>query len=119
MTASVELPALTMMSTRRGFSSAAKEFGNGFAAYEGALRTVFGQQGVGLADRLVVQRHGVSVVGEVPCEIRTHHGKTGDPDLSSAGGVRLFRRAHSGGLSFFCCGGEILTGGRLRDEQSL
>ena len=86
MTASVELPALTMMSTRRGFSSAAKEFGNGFAAYEVALRTVFGQQGVGLADRLVVQRHGVSVVGEVPRHIGAHHRGAGDADLSGAVG---------------------------------
>jgi len=73
-----------MMSTRRGFSSAAKEFGNGFAAYEVALRTVFGQQGVGLADRLVVQRHGVSVVGEVPRHVGAHHRGAGDADLSGA-----------------------------------
>ena len=92
MTASVGSPALTMISTRRGFSSAARNSGDGLAADEVALRAVLVQQRVGLGDRPVVQRHGVAVVGEVARDVRAHHGQAGDPDLCGAdGGLRIRR----------------------------
>ena len=89
------------------FLKRGKEFRDGFAAHELAFVSVFGEQRVGLGDRAVVQSHGVTVVGEVASDVGAHHGQTGDPDLSGAGRIRVFRRAHSGGLSFFCCGGGV------------
>ncbi len=48
------------------------------------------QQRVGLGDRPVVQRDGVTVVGEVARDVRTHHRQAGDADLSGAvGGFRF------------------------------
>ena len=66
-----------------------KEFRDGLAAHEVALRAVLGEQRVGLGDRPVVQRHGVAVVGEVAGDVGAHHGQAGDPDLSGAGRVRV------------------------------
>jgi len=81
------------------FLKGGKEFRDGFAADELAFGSVFFEQRVRLGDRPVVQRHGIAVVGEVAGDVGAHHGETGDPDLSGAGGVRGFRVAHSGGLS--------------------
>ena len=83
------------------FLKGGKEFRYGLAAHEVALGAVFGEQRVGLGDRPVVQRDGVAVVREVARDVGAHHGQAGDPDLSGAGRVRVCRRAHSGGLSFF------------------
>ncbi len=80
-----------------------KEFGDRLAADELAFVAVVLQQRVGLGDRPVVQRDGVAVVGEVAGEVGTHHRQAGDADLSGAVGVGVLGRAHSGGLSLFCC----------------
>jgi hypothetical protein len=85
-----------------------KEFGDRLAAHEVAFRTMLLQQRIGLGDGPVVQRHGVPVVGEVAGEVGTHHGQSGDPDLSGAGRVRVCRRAHSGSLSFFVVAQQLL-----------
>ena len=67
-----------------------EEFRDRLAAHEVALRTVLGQQRVGLGDRPVVQRHGVAVAGEVARDVRAHDGQAGDSDLRCAdSGLRI------------------------------
>ena len=81
MTASVGLPALTMMMDPPRLFQRVQELLDGLRPHEVALVAVLFEQGVGLGDRPVVQRHRVAMVGEIPGEVRPHHSQASDADL--------------------------------------
>jgi hypothetical protein len=55
-----------------------REFGHRLGAHELALGAVLVEQCVGLGDRAVVERDGVTVMREIPRDVGSHHGEAGD-----------------------------------------
>ena len=81
ITASVAGPALTMMTRRRGRSSACDELLRGLGRDEGALVAELGDHVGGAGGRSVVQGDGVAVAGEVAGQVAAHHAEPGDAYL--------------------------------------
>lgn len=84
MTASVASPACTMISARRGRSSAAANSAIVSVRTKSPSPPCSASSASVLAIERLCTATGVAVAGEVAGDVGAHHGEAGDPDLGGA-----------------------------------